>query len=219
MNRLSLLFYSEVRAELLRLLFGVRPGKMYRAEIIGLTRFAKGSVEEELQKLVDLELLETSKEKHRRFYWANTAHPLYPELRSIVLKTVGLRDVLMEALSSKKVQFAFVFGSLAATTERAESDLDLMIIGSVTHRDLASPLRALTDRLGREINPHFFTLGELNRRLAARDRFLSDVLAKPMLFIRGDEHEFADLVELRLASTAPDKSRGNEKHPELLPPV
>jgi predicted nucleotidyltransferase len=202
MNKLALLFYSNVRAELFRLLFGVRQDRMYRAEIIGLTDFAKRSVEEELQKLVDLELLVTSKESHRRFYSANTAHPLYPELRSIVLKTVGLRDVLLEALSSEKIQFAFVFGSLAASTERAESDLDLMIIGSASHRDLASPLRGLTDRLGREINPHFFTLEELKRRLAVRDHFLSDVLAKPKLFIIGDELEFTELVKVRVAPGA-----------------
>jgi predicted nucleotidyltransferase len=202
MTKLGLLFYSDLRADIFSLLFGVRPSKMYRAEIIGLTRFAKGSVEEELQKLVDLELLVTSKESHRRYYSANTAHPLYPELRSIVLKTAGLRVVLLEALSSEKIQFAFVFGSLAAVKERAESDLDLMIIGSAGHRDLATPLRGLTERLGREINPHFFTLEELNRRLAVRDHFLSDVLAKPKLFIIGDEHEFTDLVKVRVAPGA-----------------
>lgn len=202
MNKLASLFHSEVRAEVLRVMFGLRTEKMYRAEIIEQTKFAQRSVEEELQKLVDLELLTTTKERHRRYYSANTAHPLYPELRSIVLKTVGLRDVLLEALSSEKIQFAFVFGSLAAIKERAESDLDLMIIGSAGHRDLASPLRGLTERLGREINPHFFTLEELNRRLAVRDHFLSDVLAKPKLFIIGDEHEFTDLVKVRMAPGA-----------------
>jgi predicted nucleotidyltransferase len=206
MNKLALLFYSAVRAELFRLLFGVRPGKMYRAEIIGLTRFAKGSVEEELKKLVDLELLITSKESHRRFYTANTAHPLYPELRNIVLKTSGLRDVVLEAISSEHIRFAFVFGSIASVTERAESDLDLMIIGSVTHRDLASPLRALTDQLGREINPHFYTVEEMMRRLSVRDHFLRDVISKPKLFIIGDEHEFTAMVEKHLAQVASDNS-------------
>lgn len=205
MNKLALLFHSEVRAEVLRVLFGLRTEKMYRAEIIEQTDYAQRSVEEELQKLVDLELLITTKERHRRYYTANTAHPLYTELRSIVLKTVGLGDVLRDALKSEKIQFAFVFGSIAAKGERADSDLDLMIIGPVTHRELASPLRALTDRLGREINPHFFTIEEVQGRLAARDHFLRDVMAKPKLFIIGDEHEFTDLVEVRLAPGAPDQ--------------
>lgn len=201
MNKLALLFHSEIRAELLRLLFGVRQKEMYRAEIIGHTPFAPASVEEELQKLVDLELLATVKDGNRRYYSANHAHPLYPELHTIVLKTSGLKDILAEALPRKKIIHAFVFGSVASKGERAESDIDLMIIGSATHRDLASALRAAGERIGREINPHFFNAAELTRRVAAKDRFLGDVIAKPKLFIIGDENEFTDLVGRRLATT------------------
>jgi uncharacterized protein len=201
MNKLALLFHSEIRAEMLRLLFGVRQKEMYRAEIIGHTPFAQGSVEEELQKLVDLELLTTVKDGNRRYYSANRAHPLYPELHNIVLKTSGLKDVLAGALPRKKIAFAFVFGSLAGDGERAESDIDLMIVGSATHRDLASALRAASERIGREINPHFFEAAELTRRLKAKDHFLGNVIAKPKLFIMGDENEFTDLVGRRLAPT------------------
>ena len=199
MNKLALLFHSEIRAEILRLLFGVRQREMYRAEIIGQTPFAPASVEEELQKLVNLELITTVKDGNRRYYSANHAHPLYPELHVIVLKTSGLKDLLAEALPTKKIKFAFVFGSLAATAERAESDVDLMIVGSATPRELASALRTAGERIGREINPHFFNAAELTRRLAAKDHFLGDVIAKPKLFILGDENEFTDLVGRRLA--------------------
>ena len=48
MNKLALLFHSEVRAEVLRVLFGLRTEKMYRAEIIEQTDYAQRSVEEEL---------------------------------------------------------------------------------------------------------------------------------------------------------------------------
>jgi predicted nucleotidyltransferase len=199
MNKLALLFHSAVRAEMLRLLFGARQREMYRAEIIGHTPFAQRSVEEELQKLVDLELITTVKDGNRRYYAANHAHPLYSELHAIVLKTSGLKDLLVEALPKKKIAFAFVFGSVAATEERAESDVDLMIVGSASHRELASTLRVLGERIGREINPHFFDTAELTRRLAANDHFLSDVIAKPKLFIIGDENEFTHLVGRRLA--------------------
>jgi predicted nucleotidyltransferase len=202
MNKLALLFHSEIRAELLRLLLGARQREMYRAEIIGLTPFAQRSVEEELQKLIDLELLTTVKDGNRRYYSANRAHPLYPDLNAIVLKTSGLKDLLAEALPAKKIAFAFVFGSVAADSERAESDLDLMIVGSARHRDLASALRSASERIGREINPHFFEPAELARRVKAKDHFLSDVIAKPKLFIIGDENEFTHLVGRGLAPTA-----------------
>lgn len=202
MNKLALLFHSEVRAEILRILFGLRAGRLYRGEIVALTTFAPASVEEELAKLVRLELLTTTKDGNRRYYSANQAHPLYPELHSIVLKTSGLKDVLCDALPRGKISFAFVFGSLAATRERAESDVDLMVIGEVGHRAVATPLRKAGEQIGREINPHFFTEEDFLARLAAADHFLGDVMAKPKLFIIGDENEFNDLAGSRLAPKA-----------------
>jgi len=199
MNSLGLLFLSEIRAELFRVLWGIGAKRMYRAEIVGQVDFAASSIEEELAKLVKLELLVTTMDGNRRYYEANLEHPLYPELRSIVLKTVGLRDVLVKALPADRILFAFVFGSLAAQTATAASDVDLMIIGEASHRQLASALRAAGETLSREINPHFFSVDEFVARTAAGDHFLSDVLAKPKLFIIGDEHEFTDLVGRRVA--------------------
>jgi hypothetical protein len=50
----------------------------------------------------------------------------------------------------------------------------------------AQPDREL---LGREINPHVLTVEEFVRRRAARDHFLTNVLASPKLFLTGTEHE------------------------------
>lgn len=182
---------------------------MYRAEIIAQTRFAKRSVEEELEKLATLELVVSSRDGNRCYYSANKTHPLYPDLRNIVLKTVGLRDVLQTALRSDKIEFAFVFGSLAQQTERAESDVDLMIIGRLGQRELALRLRGLTERMGREINPHIFNWAEFTRRVAGHDHFLNEVLAKPKIFIIGKESEFVDMARQRVAAAASDESRGS----------
>ena len=204
MNTLEAIFYSKVRAQVFRLLFGIDAKKMYISEIASVTKFANRSVEEELNKLKKLDLLVSTPDRSRNYYAANQAHPLYVEIRNIVIKTSGLKDLLHDALRLAPIDFAFVFGSLAASTERAESDVDLMIIGQATHRDLASPLRALNDQLGREINPHFISRGEFTRRITTRDHFLSDVLSKPKLFIIGDENEFTDMAKVQMAGSPPD---------------
>lgn len=201
MNKLEAIFYSKVRAEVFRLLFGLSQESMYLAEIEHITKFANRSIQEELTKLKKLDLVITTSDRSRTYYSANQSHPLYPDIRNIVLKTSGLSDVLRASLPADRIEFAFVFGSLAARNERAESDVDLMIIGPVTHREIASPLRALNDLLGRELNPHFFSRSEFLNRLAARDHFLNDVISKPKLFIIGDEHELTELIKLQLAST------------------
>ncbi len=69
MNLLARLFLSEIRAELFRIFFGPAGGRLYRAEIIARLDFAGRSVEEELEKLVRLELLHTTKDGNR-----NTGH-------------------------------------------------------------------------------------------------------------------------------------------------
>ena len=202
MNRLALLFHSTVRAEVLRLLFGLRSNRMYRAEIIGCLNFAQRSVEEELEKLVALDLLETTKDGNRRYYSAKREHPWYPELRNLVLKSTGLGDVLGAVLKSEKIEFGFVFGSLAALTDKADSDVDLMVIGRMGLRELAPRLRGAVEQIGREINPHAYSRDELLRRVKVKDHFLNDVLAKPKLFIVGNPREFGDLVGQPVAAPA-----------------
>jgi len=193
---------SPVRAELLRVFFGLRRGELYRAELIKLMPFAKESVETQLNALKDMKLIVSERDGNRVYYSANNLHPLYPDLRNIVLKTVGLRDVLASALADKDIEFAFVFGSLASMTENPESDVDLMVIGMLGRRELTVLLHGVADQLGREINSHIYNHDEISRRLASRDQFLNDVLSKPKLFVRGNEHEFTELVEQRLAPPA-----------------
>lgn len=205
MNRLGEIFLSRVRAELFRRLFGVNRKPIYLTQLRKETGFASRSIEEQIEKLKLLDLIIATPDGGRINYTANASHPLYPELCSIVLKTAGLHDVLQLALTSPKIEHAFVFGSLAQLSERAESDVDLMVIGSLGRRELTSLLQGVADQLGREINSHIYSREELARRLASRDHFLKDVLSKPKLFILGNEHEFSTLVEKQLAPPASDQ--------------
>lgn len=202
MNILAGLFFSELRAEVFRLLFGLRAQRLYRAQIINLTKFKGASVEEELVKLRKLGLLVAEPDGNRVYYSANTAHPLYPEIRNLVLKTVGLRDVLATALADSSIEFAFVFGSIGSDTAKPESDVDVMVIGDITDLELAKRLRGVGEQLGREVNPHAYSRDEFARRVAANDHFLNDVLEKPKLFVIGSENEFTRLAQRRLDSTA-----------------
>jgi predicted nucleotidyltransferase len=205
MNRLADIFLSRVRAELFRRLFGVNRKPVYLTQLKNETGFASRSIEQQLAKLKALDLIIATPDGGRVNYTANANHPIYSELCGIVLKTAGLHDILQQALTSPKIEHAFVFGSLAQLSERAESDVDLMVIGSLGRRDLTSLLHGVADQLGREINSHIYSRDELARRLAMRDHFLKDVLSKPKLFIWGNEHELNALVENQLASSAPSQ--------------
>jgi predicted nucleotidyltransferase len=189
MNALADILSSRVKAEVFRLLFGLGERPLHLREIERQSGLAVSTVRQELQQLTSLGLVEKSVDGNRRLYNANRHHPLYPDIRNIVLKTSGLAEILRAALQPETtILLAFVFGSLARGEEQADSDLDLMVIGSLTLRQLTRRLSGIGGKIGREINPHVFTVEEFLRR-HDRDHFLSTVLAAQRIFIIGNDHE------------------------------
>jgi predicted nucleotidyltransferase len=125
------------------------------------------------------------------YFQADTGCPVYPDLRGLLLKTSGLVDVLRSALAAVmgRIQFAFVYGSIARSHERSESDVDLMIIGEVDLSEIASSTREAAQLLGREINPKIYRRTEFTQKLARKDHFLHSVLKAPKIFICGTERD------------------------------
>jgi len=193
MDILTEILSSKVRAEIFRLLFGLSDSRLHTREIQRRSGLTIGTVQQELKKLLRLGLVNRQKDGNRIYYEANRTHPLYVEIHRVVLKTVGLADVLRQALDDERIQWAFVFGSVARGEETEKSDVDLMIVGGIGLRAVTSLLSGVTQRLGREIDPHVFRLEEFLKRREIQDHFISQVLREPKLFIVGDPNEFERL--------------------------
>jgi DNA-binding transcriptional ArsR family regulator len=191
MGTLSDILSSRVRAEIFRLLFGLDEKEVHLREMERQASLSLGTIRQDLQKLVKLDLVMTRRDGNRLYYRANTEHPLYPDIRRLVLKTAGLVEVFKSVLDREGVEVAFVFGSLASSREKAASDVDLMVIGAIGLRALSSWLSGVSDQIGREINPHTLTVEEFRRRKERGDHFLSNVLESPKLFIVGNENDLA----------------------------
>ncbi len=190
MGILAEILSSNIRAEIFRNLFGVEKQSLHLREIERRTGFAVGTVQQEIKKLLRLDIITRIKNGNRSYYKANTNHPLYPEIRNLVLKTNGLADLLKQALSAElKIKIAFVFGSFARKEEKAASDIDLMVIGDIGLRKLTGLLMDVSEKLGREINPYRLTESEFIKRKREKDHFLQEVLASPKIFITGTEDE------------------------------
>jgi uncharacterized protein len=211
MSTLSLLLSSGVRAELFRLLSGLNSQELHVRELERQSGFAVSTVRQELKKLERLGLVQTRISGNRTYYRANSSHPLYPEIRSLVLKTIGLADVLREALGNESIRLAFVFGSVADGSETAESDIDLMVIGSISLRALAGRLSGVSQTVGRELNPSVMTESEFSKRRLAEDHFVSTVLSTPKLFVIGDADELATMGKERMDSSASNQQAGNRR--------
>jgi DNA-binding transcriptional ArsR family regulator len=191
MGTLSDILSSRVRAEIFRLLFGLDEKELHLREVERQAGLSLATIRQDLQKLVKLDLVTTRRDGNRLYYRANTEHPLYPDIRNLVLKTAGLVEILKGVLDREGVKVAFVFGSLASRREKAASDVDLMVIGAVGLRALSSWLSGVSEQIGREVNPHTMTVEEFRRRKEKGDHFLSNVLESPKLFIMGNENDLA----------------------------
>jgi len=174
---------------MLQLLFDGSGARLYVRDLQRRSGLALGTVRQELQQLVELDLVQAETDGNRVYYQANRAHPIYPDLCQIVMKTGGLTDMFRQVLQDKAIRTAFIFGSVGRAGEQAHSDVDLMVIGAVSLRQLSKWLSGVSGKIGREVNPHILTPEEFARRKKAKDHFLVSVLATPRLFIVGNEDE------------------------------
>ncbi len=193
MSILAEILSSRVRAEIFRLLFSGNGNELHVREIWRRSGFNDRGIRQELEKLERRELVKKRKSGNRLYYRANPEHPLYQEIHNLVLKTSGLVDVFKEALIDKRIKVAFVFGSIAEGEERAGSDVDMMIIASLGTRELSGMLSGVTDKIGREINPHIFDEKEFRKRIQDKDHFVTRVMESPKIFIIGDENDLGSM--------------------------
>jgi predicted nucleotidyltransferase len=189
MNRLAELLSSRARAEIFRLLFSGTGEELHVREIERRSGLNDSTLRQELRKLARLDLVRSRRDSNRVYYRAKTENPLYPEIRNLVLKTLGLADVLKSALADKRIRVAFVFGSVARGEEKAGSDVDLMVIGQLGLRDLSRFLSGIEEKIGREVNPYVLHEAEFRKRVRAKEHFVSRVMESPKIFIVGSHHE------------------------------
>lgn len=189
MNDLSEILSSRARTEIFRLLFSGTGDELHVREIQRRSGLTDGTIRQELRKLVRLDLISGRRDSNRIYYRANTANPLFPDIRGLVVKTVGLVDVLRAALQDGRIGMAFVFGSIARSETKSHSDVDLMVIGSIGLRSLSGLLSGVSQQIGREINPHVLSAAEFKKRIREKEHFLKQVMESPKIFVIGKRDE------------------------------
>ena len=185
---LASVLFPDYRRKVLALLLLHPESSYHQREIARLTETQSGTLSRELVNLVAAGLAVKTRVGNQQHYRANRECPIFEELASILRKTSGLTDILAEALSpiADRISAAFVFGSMASGKASAGSDIDLMILGTVTFREVVAVLYPCQETLGREINPKVYPREEWQRLLAEGGAFITDLLEKPKVFVIGD---------------------------------
>ena len=191
MSASDLLFPNQYRRNVLALLLMKPQHWVHLRELARLTGASPGTLKKELDALLAAGLLKSQKVGNQTQFSANAEHPVYPELSGLIRKTIGLRDVLADALQplGDLVKVVFVFGSMASANEISQSDVDVLVIGDVTFGQVVEALYDAQTTLAREINPKVMTQAEWQSKRDQGNTFVKELVSKPKLFIVGAEHD------------------------------
>lgn len=200
--------FGRTRSVLLAMIYGHADQSFYLRQLVRAVGGGHGALQRELKRLTVMGLIVRRAQGNQVLYQANSQSPIFSEIKSLVTKTVGIHDVIRSALASlrREIQIAFVYGSVARQRERANSDVDLMVVGDASFSEVVSALGPAQRALGREINPTVFPASEFRSKLAAGNHFLRSVMKEKRLFVLGIEDDLTKLASKQLAGSAHNKS-------------
>jgi predicted nucleotidyltransferase len=184
---ISRLFKSKTRKELFRLYFTNPDQDYYLRELERMLHIPVSMVRKELTRLEAEGIFLSKKKGNSRYYLLNQSYPLYEELKSIVFKTIGIQGLLRESLSKMKgIELAFIYGSFAKREETAQSDIDLLVVGTPDDARLTREIGKLEKQLK---NYTLFRKDEFKQKIKEKNSFMTDLLNNPRIFLIGDPHD------------------------------
>lgn len=180
--------FGKTRRAVLALLF-TSADRFYLNEIVREVGLGVGTVQRELRALTHAGLIRRTARGNQVFFQANPDSPVFAEVKALVDKTMGAPVALRALLEplAKRIEVAFIYGSLARGDAVGESDVDLLVVGEVPALELAAAVREAEEKLRREVNPVVFPPEEFRERIRGGDHFLTTVMREPKIFLLGDE--------------------------------
>lgn len=191
------LFSSKIRINLLSKFLMHSDEEFYLRQLAKQLHASPRSISLELQNLESIEFIIKRISGKQHYYRVNQNHTLFPELRNIFLKTIGLSYVLAKHLMylKDKIHFVFVYGPMARDNYTLNSDVEIIVIGDIKVKQISPLIVNAGAELNRKISYSVFSFKEFLSRLEKRDHFLTSLLVEQKMFIIGKEDEFTKLVE------------------------
>ncbi len=173
-NLLTGLISSKTRIKLLVRFFFNPLASSYLRELTKEFNTSTNSVREELNALTQTGLLKVEKNGRQVRYMANTHHPLFPELKSMVAKVVGLDQVIDSIVTRLgNLEQAYLIDDYAEGKDTGI--IDLLLVGRIDEYHLNDLSRKTERYIQRKIrtlvvNPEEFA--QMSHELAKRPRLL-----------------------------------------------
>ncbi len=185
--------FTDSQAKVYLWIFGQPQRSYHLSELRRLTGLGSASLQREINRLVVASLANSTLKGNQRQISANRQSPLFKELSNLTRKVMGAAALLTEALRpiEQKIEVAFLYGSVAKQSDNAESDIDIMMIGSdLRLGEVLEQLLPAEEMLCRKVNPTCYTVGEFKKRLSDTDSFVNKVLSQPIIQLFGNMDDF-----------------------------
>jgi hypothetical protein len=175
-NMLKSLITSETRIKLLMKFFLNPKNVGYLRQLANDFGESTNGIRLELNKLADADILSSSFEGRNKIYKANVDHPLFEDLRNIVLKSTGIDKVISNIIQKMgKLQIAFIRGDYAIG--KNSGLIDLVIVGENLNLNELERVRSKTENLiNQKISTLILTLVEY-------EKLKSNFIKEPILIL------------------------------------
>ncbi|GBD99021.1 hypothetical protein BMS3Abin07_01052 [bacterium BMS3Abin07] len=178
---LKKLFSSSIRADVLALLLTSPKEKFYVREVARLLRKNPSGVKRELDNLQNLGVLTSERVANLKYFRANKKSPLYPDLKKLITKSLGLPGVIKAVLRASGAKTAFIYGPFA---EGERTDIvDLFVVGAsdVFRKGLSD----IESDFNVKVNAYSIQESDFNIRKKRDDQELKDILKQKRIILIG----------------------------------
>ncbi len=168
-------------------------------ELARATGVPQPSVSREVARLRDAGILRVGGSRNNRQVSADVDSAIFPELQSLLLKTVGPKPVLETLLSGLRgIESAFIYGSWArryeGETGAPPGDIDLLVVGTPEVDAVYDVAEKASAQFGREVNPTVLTRHEWD---ASNEGFIEQLRRSPLVSLDLSQSHQPDAVESR----------------------
>lgn len=190
MAHLSDFMLSKVRVKLMELFFSNPSEMWYVRELTRLTDEEINAVRRELARMLDVGLLLSENRGNRLYYRLDPHYGFFQELLTLVAKTTGLGgEIKKNRKKLGNLEFVMFSGNFARYGKRANTDVDILIVGEVVLPELTALIKKEEEKRGYEINYSVISREEFVFRKERRDPFIKEVLSGSRVLIVGNEDE------------------------------
>ena len=149
-NLFSGIISSKTRIKLLVRFFFNPKSRSYLRELAKEFNVSTNSVREELNQLTKTKMLKSEKNGRQVYYTANTDHPLFPELKSMVRKFIGI-DLVIDDIIGRlgDLEQAYLIDDYAEGKDTGI--IDLVLVGNIDQYQLGDLSRKTERYIKRKI--------------------------------------------------------------------